>query len=286
VIGLGDMGTALASAFLTRGHPVTVWNRTPKRAEALVARGAYLAATLHEAVEAAPLVVACVLDYPVLRSLLTPVVSSFAGRTLANLTTGSPKEAREMSEWISQHHAEYLDGGIMAVPSMIGQPHSLVLYSGSERAFETHGKTLSVLGTAKHLGTDPAFAPLHDMALLSGMYGMFSGFFHAVALAGSEGVKAAALMELLGPWLQATLTFLPTYVEQIDARDYTRNVEANLGMQAVSLAGIVRASHEQGLRSDLLMPILTLFQNRAGGGHGAEDISGIIELIQKPSAAH
>jgi hypothetical protein len=88
-------------------------------------------------------------------------------------------------------------------------------------------------------------------------------------------------MELLGPWLQAMLNFLPTYVEQIDARDYGRHVEANLGMQVVALENIVRASREQGLRSDLLTPILTLFKNRAASGHGAEDISGIIELIQK-----
>jgi 3-hydroxyisobutyrate dehydrogenase-like beta-hydroxyacid dehydrogenase len=281
VIGLGDMGTALAQAFLTRGHPVTVWNRTPAKAAALAANGARHATSVRDAVEAASLVVACVLDYPVLKSLLKPVASALSGRALVNLATGSPREAREMSDWISQHRADYLDGGIMATPSMIGQPHALILYSGSSAAFEAHGQTLSALGPAKFLGVDAGFASLHDMALLSGMYGMFSGFFHALALAGSEGVKAATLMELLGPWLQATLTFLPTYVEQIDSRDYGRHVEANLGMQVVALENIVRASREQGLRSDLLTPLLTLFKNRATDGHGAEDISGIVELIRK-----
>ncbi|MER7078809.1 NAD(P)-binding domain-containing protein, partial [Saccharopolyspora kobensis] len=37
VLGLGDMGTALADALLAAGHRVTVWNRTAARAEPLVA---------------------------------------------------------------------------------------------------------------------------------------------------------------------------------------------------------------------------------------------------------
>ncbi|MDV5142759.1 NAD(P)-binding domain-containing protein [Streptomyces sp. SBC-4] len=52
VIGLGEMGFTLASAFLAGGHPTTVWNRTPERADALVAKGARRAATVREAVAA------------------------------------------------------------------------------------------------------------------------------------------------------------------------------------------------------------------------------------------
>ncbi|MFD0888709.1 NAD(P)-binding domain-containing protein, partial [Streptosporangium algeriense] len=35
LLGLGAMGTALAQAWLAAGHRLTVWNRTPGRAEAL-----------------------------------------------------------------------------------------------------------------------------------------------------------------------------------------------------------------------------------------------------------
>ena len=34
------MGAALAEALLRAGHPITVWNRTPDRADKLVASGA------------------------------------------------------------------------------------------------------------------------------------------------------------------------------------------------------------------------------------------------------
>lgn len=53
------MGTALARAWLTAGHPVTVWNRTSARAGALAAEGATIAAGAAQAVAANRLVIAC-----------------------------------------------------------------------------------------------------------------------------------------------------------------------------------------------------------------------------------
>ena len=43
VIGLGLMGSALAEALLNAGHEVTVWNRTPAKAEPLTSKGASVA---------------------------------------------------------------------------------------------------------------------------------------------------------------------------------------------------------------------------------------------------
>ena len=57
------MGRALASAFLAAGHPTTVWNRTPGRADGLVESGAVETGTAAEAIAASDLVVICVLDH-------------------------------------------------------------------------------------------------------------------------------------------------------------------------------------------------------------------------------
>lgn len=46
VVGLGLMGRSLGRAFLRAGHPTTVWNRTPAKADALVAEGARLASSV------------------------------------------------------------------------------------------------------------------------------------------------------------------------------------------------------------------------------------------------
>lgn len=57
VIGLGEMGQALASAFLRNGYRTTVWNRTAAKADFLVKQGAVLASTPAEAVQASPVVI-------------------------------------------------------------------------------------------------------------------------------------------------------------------------------------------------------------------------------------
>ena len=48
-IGLGSMGAAIAPNLVTAGHEVSVWNRSPKKADPLVAGGAIRAAMPAEA---------------------------------------------------------------------------------------------------------------------------------------------------------------------------------------------------------------------------------------------
>ncbi|MFZ2019187.1 MAG: NAD(P)-binding domain-containing protein, partial [Methyloceanibacter sp.] len=55
-IGLGNMGSAMAANLLAAGHALTVYNRTPAKAEALVARGARLAGTPGDAARGAVVV--------------------------------------------------------------------------------------------------------------------------------------------------------------------------------------------------------------------------------------
>ena len=48
-IGLGHMGAGMAASLLRAGHTVTVYNRTPGKAQALVERGAHTAAQVADA---------------------------------------------------------------------------------------------------------------------------------------------------------------------------------------------------------------------------------------------
>src|SRR3954465_3021981 len=48
-IGLGHMGSAMAANLLKAGHELTVYNRTPDKAQPLVAQGAHAAASIPEA---------------------------------------------------------------------------------------------------------------------------------------------------------------------------------------------------------------------------------------------
>jgi 3-hydroxyisobutyrate dehydrogenase-like beta-hydroxyacid dehydrogenase len=184
VVGLGPMGKALAETLLAQGHPLTVWNRTPGKADGLVARGAHRAATVADAVAASPLTVMCLKDYDTLYRVLEPAGDALAGRTLVNLNSGTPEEARAAVVWADERDVEYLDGAIMVPPPLVGQPDSVFLYSGSRDVFDKHRAVLAALGDPRHLGSDPGLAVLYNTALLDMMYATLNGWLHATALVG------------------------------------------------------------------------------------------------------
>ncbi|BBJ38910.1 dehydrogenase [Streptomyces antimycoticus] len=274
VLGLGDMGTALARALVKAGHRTTVWNRTAAKAEALAAEGALTAATAGEAVAASPLVVVCLLDYDSVRQVLEPLGDALSGKAVVNLTNGTPQQARDLAAWAAGHGAHYLDGGIMAVPPMIGTPAAFLLYSGSPDVFADHRAVLDLFGESHHLGEDPGRAPLYDLALLSAMYGMFSGVLHAYALVRSDGVAAADVAPLLGRWLTAMSGAADGFAQQIDSGDHATGVVSNLAMQSAAFVNFTGSAGDQGISPELIAPIGDLMARRVADGHGHEGLSG------------
>jgi 3-hydroxyisobutyrate dehydrogenase-like beta-hydroxyacid dehydrogenase len=285
LLGTGAMGTALARAWLAAGHPVTVWNRTAARAEALAAEGATVAASAAEAVAANRLVIACLLDDVSVGEALED--ADLSGRDVVNLTTGTPGEGRSRAAWAEARGARFLDAGIMAVPPMIGHPESgaYVFYSGSADLFEEHRATLAVPADARFVGADPGFAALHDVALLSGMYGMFAGISHAFALIRREDIAPKDFAPLLEGWLNAMATSVHETADKLTSGDYTQNVVSNLAMQVqAGQQTLLRTADEQGVSQELLLPMLGLMKRRLDAGHADEDATGVIDLLAVPPA--
>ncbi|MCT7354121.1 NAD(P)-binding domain-containing protein [Streptomyces sp. 15-116A] len=279
VLGTGDMGSALVRAWLAAGHPVTVWNRTPARAEPLAAEGATVAASAADAVAASRLVIACLLDDASVGEALDG--ADLAGRDLVNLTTGTPGDARARAAWAEARGARFLDGGIMAVPPMIGDEKSgaYVFYSGSRALFEEHEDALAVPAGTRYVGDDPGFAALHDVALLSAMSGLFAGATHAFALIRRENIAPADFAPLLASWLTAMTPAVHQTAAHLESGDYTEGVVSNLAMQSAANSTLLRTAEEQGVSPELLTPYMDLMARRVAEGHGDEDGTGMIDLL-------
>ncbi|MEV5551388.1 NAD(P)-binding domain-containing protein [Streptomyces sp. NPDC052309] len=275
VIGLGLMGRALAAAFLAAGHPTTVWNRTPGKADDLVARGAVSVPSVADALAASPLVVVCLSDSAAVRDTLGPYRDRLAGRTLVNLTSGTSEEARDLSAWT----AAYVDGAIMAIPEVIGTPEAFLLFSGAPESFEKHRESLGRLGSTTFFGTDPGLAALYDVALLGVMWGTLNSFLHGAALLGAAKVDATAFASFANQWLASVSGFVSAYAEQIDRGTYTAE-DATVETHLATMKHLVRESAAAGVDTDWPARVQALTERAIAAGHAGTSYASLIEVFR------
>ncbi|RDI30078.1 NAD(P)-dependent oxidoreductase [Lentzea flaviverrucosa] len=264
VLGLGRMGSALAKALVGQGYEVTVWNRTPKELP-----NTRSAATPEEAFKS-DVVVTCLSTYDVQQPLLTNDI-----KTLVNLTSGTPDQARATARWAKDNGIEYVDGVIMAVPQQIGTPQAKIFFSGGENHHVLHA-----FGEPVYVGEDAGLAALYDLALLGIMWATFGGYLQAVALMGTEGIEPARFTPMVADWLNELGHMLPEMGEQTQTRQYETDVSA-LDINVSGLRLLTEANREQGLDTTIPQALHGLFERAQRNGHGAHSIASVIEEIRK-----
>jgi 3-hydroxyisobutyrate dehydrogenase-like beta-hydroxyacid dehydrogenase len=278
VLGLGQMGSALARTLIDAGYPVTVWNRTSGRERDLVAAGAEAAASVTDAASASPVVVVCLLNHASVQETLGPVSEVLRSRIVINPTTTTPNQARDLSEWAGRHGIDYLDAAIMAVPAMIGSRGAQIFYSGSRQAYDANLTMLDHWATSEFRGNDAGLASLLDLAMLSGMYHLFAGFFHGAAMVGSASISATEFAARQAPFLAAMTDGLMDFAKIIDGGDYT--VPGQQSLDFSDHSDIIDASDEQGVDSSSLVAIQQLLARQIAAGHGSEGYPRIYQSLR------
>ncbi len=286
VLGLGDMGAALAQTLLTAGFDTVVWNRTSSRADALVGAGAHWADTAEAALGAADVVLVCVDDYAATDSFLkTPQAeSTLRGRALVQLSSGSPRQAREGKAWADGMGAHYVDGAIMAFPSEIGGRETTIVASGDETGFQRAEPLLRALaGNTAYLGSDAGLASALDQALISGVLGTILGVVNGVLLCEAGGFPAAQYAEILGGFMTTLGAQAQAVARRAAEGDY-RETQAALRTWARALEHAAETTREAGASDEVARFISGLFRRAVEAGHGDHDIAALIEVLRKPAA--
>jgi 3-hydroxyisobutyrate dehydrogenase-like beta-hydroxyacid dehydrogenase len=281
VIGLGAMGSALARAFLTAGHRVTVWNRTAAKADPLRAAGARTAPSLVEAIGASDVIVICVLDYPTSAGLLGPreVGAALTGKTIVQLTTGTPADAREAERLAREIGAAYLDGAIMGYPRDIGRPECVILHSGAETIFNAVADLLGALGNNLYVGESVGAAATLDLALLSTYYAAMTGYLHGAALCAAEGVSLEGYLGGLDGILPIVGVSAKDYATRIADRRYAGD-QATIDIHAAALRHIVRASRDAGI-APVAEATSAWFEKARAAGHGGAEMAALFEVLKR-----
>jgi 3-hydroxyisobutyrate dehydrogenase-like beta-hydroxyacid dehydrogenase len=277
VIGLGLMGSALARTIHHAGHDLTVWNRSPAKMQSFINDGVARASDLVSAIAASPVIMICIDNYTVTNALLRTegVASLLAGRTIVQLSTGTPKEADELSAWMAARHAAYLDGAILAGPEEIGTANAQILLSGERAAYDRAGSLLDCLaGSLRYLGTNVRAASALDLAWLTTCYSRFVGIIHAANMCRSEGV---GLDE-----------FIALFPDQPDIQDYAQVIHseqfhectATLEVWGAALKRIQQQAVDSNISSEIPDFFAGFFKKAIGAGLGQENVMALFKVVR------
>lgn len=284
VIGLGSMGTALAQAFIANGAQVTVWNRNKSKMNVLAEKGAIAAASAVEAIAASDLTVICVSDYKAADKIIRneDVVKVLRGRTLVQLSTGTPKEARELDTWAQQHGATCLNGDILAWPRQIGTDEATISICGNEQQLKHRESVLRALGNLNYLGSEPGLSAVLFAAVMAYLAGSWIGFVHGALISENEGYspeKYGELIHSISPMLALESRHMGRVIEQNSFSD----PESTVDTTGHDLHLLVQHSEEAGISNELPKFAADLFQRAIDAGYGKEEHAAIIKVLRKVS---
>ena len=278
VIGLGNMGSALARALLENGRTVTVWNRSPEKAAPLVTQGAVLAPSAVAAIKSSPITLVCVTNYAAANQILDEVASRLSGKLLVQFTTGSPQDARAIETWAHEHEAEYLDCAITGSPSSIGTSSAHILVAGQEAAFQKAEPILRILANnLDYKGELIGLASAWEMIYIMHYYGMFLSLFHSVQICQAEGIPLEEYITLLEKQGKSYEKWL---CENIQSGNY-QETAAPLELWAGGIQQIAQHAQDSNIHAEFPMLAARLFQKAMDSGYGREEVSALFKVLRK-----
>lgn len=274
------MGSALARALISGGYDVVVWNRSPARAEPLMARGARLAASVADAVAVSNLIIICVLDAEASRAVVESdgVARNLAAKTIVDLTSATPQEMLAQQARICWHGGRFVAGGIMAFPANIGHD-GVLLYAGDAAAFEEHRSTLACFGgSLEFLGPDPSAAS-HAFCTLSIFVEATVGLFlEASAVAKRYGIPMETYFRLTLLARDMLHGQLRDCTDRVVAKQFSGD-EAHIDLHLHFVRELCATFAKTGIPVKMTEAFMALLKLASARGYGNCDLAAIAEAL-------
>lgn len=286
-IGLGTMGEPIANNLRRAGHDLTVWNRTPARADHILSRGGKRAATPRECASGRDAVFTCVSDERALDAVLDGPDGALAGLregdVLVDLTTAGVASARAVAARAAGRGARFVACPILGSRTAAEQAQVVLVAGGPAPARERLRPALHAISARLFELEDPAQAALMKLCVNAIGGAMMTAFGEAVALASAGGVAPSRLVEVL----QASAFHSPLFLmkgELVEKKDWAPRFRIALAEKDQRLAQ--EAAAELGARVPISEAVRALMGAAAGSGRGDQDVAALAELymqwIRKP----
>jgi 3-hydroxyisobutyrate dehydrogenase len=281
-LGLGLMGGGMARRLLGAGFAVTVFNRTPARAEPLAAAGARVAGSPREAAAGAEVVFSMVADDAASRAMwLGPdgaIAGAARGAVLVECSTLTVAWVQELAQAAAAAGAECIDAPVTGSKNQAAAGELNFLTGGNAAALETIRPALNAMGrSVTHLG------PTGSGALLKLINNFLAGV-HVAATAEAvawiertELDRAQAIAFLSDSAVGSPVT--KTVAARMCTPDFTPNFFLRLMAKDLGYASGEAAKAGQQLTSAAMAR--DVFQRAIAAGHGDKDMSAVVEPLRR-----
>jgi 3-hydroxyisobutyrate dehydrogenase-like beta-hydroxyacid dehydrogenase len=271
LIGLGNMGTAIAERVLDAGYPLVVFNRTQEKADAVGARGAVVAGTPAGLVEQVDVVLTSLANDEAFEAVAADVVAAARpGIVLVDMSTVSPAASARVASLTEEASVEYLRAPVSGNPTVVRAGNLSFIVSGAAETLERVEPVIRAIGSTIHHVGDGEQARIVKLAINLMIAGLAQLMSEALVLGEASGVSRAALLGVMkssaagAPFVEYktepllrddfSATFTTALMEKdidlvLDAAD-----EAGVGLPG-EMKHLLRAAVEAGYADDDFMAL-------------------------------
>jgi 3-hydroxyisobutyrate dehydrogenase-like beta-hydroxyacid dehydrogenase len=279
VVGLGNMGAALALSLLRSGQSVTVWNRSSDKAQELVDAGATLAASLGGALDASPATITCLKNHKTTTEILRPHADALAGKAILDLSSGGAAEAEELVDMLEAAGAGWLIGMINAYPSGIGAEETSILCASPEPVWVEHGEAIRALGGASaHVGTTAAAVPALFASLFTARQGFMFGLIYGGAICRRAGLPVEAFAAQIPVTLGMAGKYGETFARTVPERAYD-DPGATMAVYLHALDDVMATFEVTGTADALPRLMRDLTKRAVEDGLADKELTALVEML-------
>jgi 3-hydroxyisobutyrate dehydrogenase-like beta-hydroxyacid dehydrogenase len=198
-LGLGQMGAPMAARLLDAGHQLTVWNRTPGKAEPLVARGARAASSPADAASGADAAITMLAGPEALGEVVfgpRGVAEGLPdGAVLIEMSTMGPEAIRRTAERLGER-VTVVDAPVLGTIPNAREGSLKIFVGGTEGDMARWRGVLSAMGTPIHVGPLGAGASM-KLVVNSTLGALMTALGEALALADALGLEEETVLDVL-----------------------------------------------------------------------------------------
>jgi 3-hydroxyisobutyrate dehydrogenase len=282
LLGLGLMGGGMARRLLGAGFPLTVYNRSPEKANSLVAAGAKFAASPREAAKKASVILSMVADDDASRGLWLGETGALAGAErgtiLIECSTVTVAWIKELAAAAEVYGCEFLDAPVTGSRTQAASGELNFLVGGPDATLEKARPVLAAMSKSI-----VSVGPVGSGALLKLINNFVCGvqiaaLAEAVALIEHGGLDRTKALEVLTNGAPGS-----PLVKALSARmshaDYTPHFL--LRLMAKDLTYARREGNRHSVDLITASAALEVFQRAIDDGYGEKDIAAVIEPLRQ-----